>query len=98
MISSGRKVCRCSDAIEGPSPEPPLNVGMITLTEALPAGTLSSRLHAPKKANDKSDRLYRGMSNISTEKTSRKKFVSASSCTISNMCLTSIGQPRLTLR
>ena len=55
MISTGRKVCRCSEAIVGPSPEPPLNVGMITLTEALPAGTLSLRLHTPNKANERSD-------------------------------------------
>jgi hypothetical protein len=55
MISIGRKVCRCSEAMVGPSPEPPLNVGMITLTEALPAGTLSLRLHTPNKANERSD-------------------------------------------
>ena len=50
-----RKVCRCSEAIVGPSPEPPLNVGMITLTEGLPVGTLSLRLHTPNKANERSD-------------------------------------------
>ena len=55
MISNGRKVCRCSDAIVGPSPEPPLKVGMTTLTEALLAGTLSLRLHAPNRANESSD-------------------------------------------
>ncbi len=55
MISNGRKVCRRSDAIVGASPEPPLNVGMITLTEALPAGTRSLRLHTPNKANERSD-------------------------------------------
>jgi hypothetical protein len=55
MISEGRKVCRCSDAIVGASPEPPLNVGMITLTEALPAGGLSLGLRTPKKANDSND-------------------------------------------
>jgi hypothetical protein len=55
MISTGRKVCRCSEAILGPSPEPPLNVGMITLTEALLAGTPSLRLHTPNKANERSD-------------------------------------------
>ena len=57
MISNGRKVCRCSDAIVGPSPEPPLKVGMITLTAALPASTLSLRLHAPNRANESSDRV-----------------------------------------
>ena len=82
MISTGRKVCRCSEAIVGPSPEPPLNVGMITLTEALPAGALSLRLRTPNKANERSDSV---LSNISTEKASRAKFVPASSCTISNM-------------
>jgi hypothetical protein len=55
MISTGRKVCRCSEAIVGPSPEPPLNVGMITLTDALLAGTPSLRLHTPNKANERSD-------------------------------------------
>ena len=55
MISNGRKVCCCSDAIVGPSPEPPLKVGMITLTEALLAGTLSLRLHTPNSANESSD-------------------------------------------
>src|SRR3954462_810170 len=55
MISNGRKVCCCSDAIVGPSPEPPLKVGMITLTAASLAGTLSLRLHAPNRANESSD-------------------------------------------
>jgi len=55
MISTGRKVCRCSEAIVGPRPEPPLNVGMITLTEALLAATLLLRFHTPNKANDSSD-------------------------------------------
>ena len=47
--------CCCSDAIVGSSPEPPLKVGMMTLTEALLAGTLSLRLHAPNSANESSD-------------------------------------------
>jgi hypothetical protein len=55
MISTGRKVCRCSDAIVGSSPEPPLNVGMITLTEAPSARTLSLRLRTPNKANESSE-------------------------------------------
>src|SRR5262249_21834771 len=55
MISKGRNVCRCSDAIVGASPEPPLNVGMITLTEALPSGGRSVRLQKPDKANETSD-------------------------------------------
>ena len=55
MTSTGRKVCRCSEAIVGASPEPPLNVGMITLTEVLPTGALRLRLHKPNKANESSD-------------------------------------------
>ncbi len=55
MISTGRKVCRCSDAMVGASPEPPLNVGMITLTEALPTGALSLRLRTPKKASESNE-------------------------------------------
>jgi hypothetical protein len=50
-----RKVCRCSDSIERSSPEPPLKVGMITLTEALPAGTLLRRPRTPNKDNETSD-------------------------------------------
>ena len=57
MISTGRKVCRCSEAIVGASPEPPLNVGIITLTEALPSGTGLVRLQKPDKANETSDRV-----------------------------------------
>jgi len=55
MISTGRKVCRCSEAIVGASPEAPLKVGIITLTEALPSGGRSVRLQKPDKANETSD-------------------------------------------
>jgi hypothetical protein len=89
MISTGRKVCRRSESIEGASPEPPLNVGMITLTEALLAAPLSFRLLTPNKARETSDSVKRGMSNIRTEKASRKKLAPANTCTISNMEATS---------
>jgi hypothetical protein len=52
MISTGRKVCWCSETIVRSSPEPPLNVGTMTLTEALPEGILSIRLDTPNKARD----------------------------------------------
>jgi hypothetical protein len=55
MISIGRKVCRCSEAIVGSRPEPPLKVGMITLTEALRAGFASLGLRMPNKASERSD-------------------------------------------
>ena len=62
MISTGRKVCRCSDAIVGPSPEPPLNVGMITLTEALPAGTsIASSPHAEQSQRNQRQRIARNV-------------------------------------
>jgi len=57
MISTGRKVCRCSDAIEGASPEPPLKVGMMTLTEALLAASLSFRRLTPNKAKETSENV-----------------------------------------
>jgi predicted glycoside hydrolase/deacetylase ChbG (UPF0249 family) len=57
MISSGRKVCRCSEAIERSSPEPPLKVGMITLTDAMPVARPSSRLFKPNKAKETSDKV-----------------------------------------
>jgi hypothetical protein len=57
MISAGRRVCRCSEAIVRSSPEPPLNVGTMTLTAALPAGTPSSRRNAPSKASETSDKV-----------------------------------------
>src|SRR4029077_2727476 len=92
MISSGRKVCRCSDAIVGPSPEAPLNVGMITLTEALPAGTLSSRLHAPRKAKDRSDREYQHREHEQEEVSFGEQLHHF------EHVFTSDGQPRLSLR
>ena len=62
MISTGRRVCRCSDAIVAPSPEPPLKVGMITLTETLPAGTLSLRLaHAEQSQRNQRQRVARNV-------------------------------------
>ena len=39
----------------GASPEPPLNVGMITLTDAGIAGALSLLLQTPNKANETSE-------------------------------------------
>src|SRR5215208_4003004 len=92
MISTGRKVCRRSDVIVGSSPEPPLKVGMITLTEALPPDRLVLCRRTPNNASDTRDSVNRGMSNISTEKASRSKLVSASCCTISSMRRTSDGQ------
>ena len=76
MISTGNKVCRRSDVMVGSSPEPPLKVGMITLTVALPGGTPVFRRRAPNNANETSDSVKRGMSNISTEKASKNKLVS----------------------
>jgi hypothetical protein len=42
-------------AIVGARPEPPLKVGMITLTEALPAGIPALGLRTPNRASDTSD-------------------------------------------
>jgi len=41
----------------GASPEPPLNVGIITLTEALLAAPLSFRLLTPNKARETSENV-----------------------------------------
>ena len=61
MISTGRKVCWCSEAIERSSPEPPLKVGMITLTEALPAGALISSPHAEQRQRNQRQRIARNV-------------------------------------
>jgi hypothetical protein len=58
MISSGRKVCRRSEAMERTSPSPPLNVGMITLTVTLLAGASGQDVcRTPNKASETSDKV-----------------------------------------
>src|SRR5262249_15506659 len=58
MISIGRKVCRCSEAIVGSRPEPPLKVGMITLTEALRAGfAIAWSAHAEQSQRNERQRV-----------------------------------------